>query len=92
MIENKQSYIKAIMTTYKDIDTVNVIYKLLCDKRVKYNDIRDLAIALRFDELSKDLNTSRDTYDQLSAEFNCSYRLAQNAVLNRRSNKFNSKA
>ena len=90
MIENKDAYIKAISTRYTNPETIEVIYKLLCEERVKPIDLRDLAIIIRFNELNLDKYlSSRDKYDQLSAEFNCSFKLVQNAILKRRVNKFN---
>lgn len=91
MIENKEDYINAIATTLNvENNTVELIYRLVCEDKAAFKDIRAKAIALKFDEYTATGEVTSDwCYCQLSADFNVSWSLCQKAVLNRRENKFN---
>lgn len=90
MIENKSDYIKAISSTLDLTDeNIKLVYSLICDKEIKLKHIRDKAISLKFDDYRENTSwTSMEIYFQLSADFNCGYKVCQLAVLNRRKNKF----
>ena len=89
MIENKADYMTAISTTL-DVDnkTAELIYKLVCNDRVAHKDIRDKAIAYKFDRYIATGVTHDWCYCELSTEFNISWSTCQKAVSNRRNNKF----
>lgn len=90
MIENKQDYYSAISATFgTDEETTKIIFDIVVDKDIKQKDIRDTAIVLKFDQYRKEMynSTITDIYYELMADFNCSYKLVQQAVLSRRKGK-----
>lgn len=88
MIENKQDYMNAITHTLDD-ENAELIYSIIVDQDISKKDIRDAAIVMRFDKLRKEMydSTRTEIYWQLTADFNCSYKMVQRAVLSRRESK-----
>ena len=89
MIENKQDYINAI-STYISEDHCEFLYELIVTNKVDSKAIRNAAIVYKFDEYRKGImqnDTNTNIYYQLTADFNCGYRIVNKAVLERRKAK-----
>ena len=84
MIENELDYFNAISTTLNLNDTdTKLVYDVILNKNITKKSIRNSAILIRFNQLREE-NTSlsiSECYFQLTADFNCSYKMVQRAVL-----------